>query len=401
MKVLFLGAAHQLSWPGGEANVARILRSALSERGMDIHAASLSRSATNQKFPHLSSATPMSVVDPRIVNLYRRYIQKTKPNVVLTCYDYDLSAFWGSILSGTPTIAQTLSPWPVCPKDDLFISTKQTRCEGPNLICGQCLARISENQRMKSLSTSSVGQVPLSVLSVMKINKVRRMISKLNCASAIVADNLFLKNKMVQIGYDPQKVHMIYNGVNANKSKSATDAHKPKTVLFLAYQPTEHRRTLKGCHHFVQLARNLKPEFRDVQFLWVGREGTQANDSFDTRSYIWKDQELQETYESCYIFLLPSLWPETMSYAAQEAMAHGKPVVAYDTGANKEAIIHNETGMLAEWGNIAQLTSHVRTLLLDEKAAKRIGNNARKLAQAKFSIEQMANNYEKLIEEIA
>jgi glycosyltransferase involved in cell wall biosynthesis len=401
LKVLFLGAAHNSSWPGGEANVARILRSALSERGMDIHAACLSRSTANQKFLNLASAGPMSVVDSRIVNLYRRYIQKTQPNVVITCYDYDLSAFWASVLSGTPTIAQTLSPWPVCPKDDLFISTRQIRCEGPNLICGPCLARISENQRMKSLSSFSVGQVPLSVLSVMKMNKVKRMISKLNCASAIIADNLFLKNKMVQIGYDPQKVHMIYNGVNANKSKLVADEHKQKTVLFLAYQPTEHRRTLKGVHHFVQLARNLKPEFPDVQFLWVGQDGTQANDSFETRSYIWNEQELHETYESCYIFLLPSLWPETMSYAAQEAMAHGKPVVAYDTGANKEAIIHNETGMLAEWGNIEQLTSYVRALLLDEKAAKRIGNNARKLAQAKFSIERMAKSYQKIIEEIA
>jgi glycosyltransferase involved in cell wall biosynthesis len=89
-----------------------------------------------------------------------------------------------------------------------------------------------------------------------------------------------------------------------------------------------------------------------------------------------------------------------MSYAIQQAMAHGKPVVAYDTGANREAIIHNETGLLAEWGNIEQLTSHVRSLLLDERAAKRMGDNARKLAEAKFSIEQMTKGYEKLIEEI-
>jgi len=80
-------------------------------------------------------------------------------------------------------------------------------------------------------------------------------------------------------------------------------------------------------------------------------------------------------------------------------MAHGKPVVAYDTGANREAIIHNETGLLAEWGNIDQLTSHVRSLLLDEKTAKRMGCNARKRVQEKFSLEQMTSSYVKLIEE--
>jgi glycosyltransferase involved in cell wall biosynthesis len=233
----------------------------------------------------------------------------------------------------------------------------------------------------------------------MKMNKIRRIVSKLNCASAIVSCDLFLKNKMVQMGYDPRIIRLIYNGVDLNKSKPAANGQKEKTVLFFSYFPTEHRRALKGCHHFVQLSRNLKPEFPDVRFLWVGQQRIQG-DSYETRSYIWNEQELQETYDSCCLFLLPSLWPETMSYALQQAMAHGKPVVAYDTGANREAIIHNETGLLAEWGNIEQLTSHVRSLLIDEQAAKRMGNNARKLVQAKFSIEQMADNYVKLIEEI-
>lgn len=387
------------SCPGGEHNVARILLPALSERGLNIHAAFLPRSVANRKFPNLASVGPMSVVDSRIVNLYRRYIQKKQPDVVITCYDSDLSAFWASVLLGTPTVAQAMSPWPVCPKDDLFISIRQTRCDGPNLTCGQCIVRLSEDPIIKSFSMSSVGQVPLSALSVMKMNKIRRLVSKLNCASAIVSDNLFLKNKMVQMGYDPRKIRLIYNGVDLNKSKPAANGQKEKTVLFLAHYPTEHRRALKGCNHFVQVSKNLKPEFPDVRFLWVGQKRPQE-DSFETRSYIWNNQELQETYRSCYLLLLPSLWPETMSYAALQAMAHGKPVVAYDTGANREAIIHNETGLLAEWGNIEQLTSHVRSLLLDERAAKRMGNNARKLMQTKFSKEQMTDNYVKLIEEI-
>ena len=45
---------------------------------------------------------------------------------------------------------------------------------------------------------------------------------------------------------------------------------------------------------------------------------------------------------SSYLLLLPSLWPEAMSYSVIQAMAHGKPVVAYDVGANSEAIVHGE-----------------------------------------------------------
>jgi glycosyltransferase involved in cell wall biosynthesis len=402
MKVLFLGSAQSPSWPGGEGNLARILRPALIERGLGIQAAWLERAPTKQRIFNPSSS-PMSIANSEVVDSYRRCIVKKQPDVVITSFDYDLSAVLAGIQTRTPTIVQALSPWPVCPKDDLFISRKQIRCDGPNLACGQCMIQLSENRPINEFASTRFGLASLSALSAMKIKKIKRMISTLNSASAIVSDNLFLKKKMEQIGYNPSKIRLIYNGVDLNKSKPVGNEqkNKEKTVLFLAYQPTEHRRALKGCHHFVQLARKLKPEFPDVRFLWVGQQQGQSKDSFETKSYIWDDQELQETYRSCYLLLLPSLWPETISYAAQEVMAHGKPVVAYDTGANKEITIHKETGLLAEWGNIEQLTSYVRTLLLDEKEAERMGNNGRTLAQTMFGIDQMADSYERLIEEVS
>ncbi len=83
------------------------------------------------------------------------------------------------------------------------------------------------------------------------------------------------------------------------------------------------------------------------------------------------------------MLLLPSLWPEAMSYSVIQAMAYGKPVVAYDIGANSEAIIHGETGLLAEWGNIEQLTSLVRTLLLDQRTCHADGTKRKKTSRRK------------------
>jgi glycosyltransferase involved in cell wall biosynthesis len=89
-----------------------------------------------------------------------------------------------------------------------------------------------------------------------------------------------------------------------------------------------------------------------------------------------------------------------MSYSVIQAMAYGKPVVAYDVGANREGIIHGETGLLAEWGNIKQLSSHVATLLNDEKLAVKMGQNARERAQKMFSLDRMINHYETLVDEV-
>jgi glycosyltransferase involved in cell wall biosynthesis len=89
-----------------------------------------------------------------------------------------------------------------------------------------------------------------------------------------------------------------------------------------------------------------------------------------------------------------------MSYTVQEAMAHGKPVVAYDVGANREEIIHGETGFLARWGNVKELESYVRELLLNEGLAKTMGQKARELAEKKFTLEQMKSNYMGLLEKV-
>ena len=172
---------------------------------------------------------------------------------------------------------------------------------------------------------------------------------------------------MAKLHFDTAKIQVIYNGVDLKMIKPSSLFKKPKTVLFLSYRTNKQ----KGFHHFVQVSRNLKPEFPDVRFLWVGQTELQGN-TFETLGYVRNDQELQEIFRSCYLLLLPSLWPEAMSYSVIQAMAHGKPVVAYDIGANSEAIVHDKTGLLAQWGDIDQLTSHVRALLLDERLASQM-----------------------------
>jgi glycosyltransferase involved in cell wall biosynthesis len=238
----------------------------------------------------------------------------------------------------------------------------------------------------------SIACLPFTQLSMMKTNNIKR---KLACASAIVSDNLFLKKEMAKLSFNVSNVHVIYNGVNLNTIKPNYSYEKPKTVLFLSNNVNKQ----KGFHHFVQVSRNLKPEFPDVRFLWVGQTEVKGQ-TFETKGYVWNKDELQEVFSSSYLLLLPSLWPEAMSYSVIQAMAYGKPIVAYDIGANSEAIVHGQNGLLAKWGNIEQLTSHVRALLLDERLVQQMGRNARMRTEEMFGIDRMTSNYMQLLKEI-
>ena len=391
MKVLFTGVVLQPFWPGGEPSVARLLENVLATRGIHISKCFVQRNRP-RKWSPVNPFTSQSVLNHRVVGLYKRQIEKIRPDIVMTWYDYDLSAFWASILAGIPTIAQAQILWPVCPLSCLFNEIDASPCDGPSKSCGLCLAKRAKVVGEVRSVVPSIACLPFTQLSMMKVNNLKSLLSH---ASAIVSDSLFLKKVMARYNYDTRKVHVIYNGVDLNIIKPTISSNKQKVVLFLSNQINRQ----KGVYHFVQLSKNLKPEFPNVRFLWVGQKEL-CGDSFDTHSYVRDAQELQEIFRSSYLLLLPSLWPEAMSYSVIQAMATGKPVVAYDVGANSEGILHGKTGLLAEWGNIKQLSSHVATLLSDEKLAVTMGQNARKRAEEMFSLDRMINYYKTLVEKV-
>ncbi len=390
MNVVFTGIIHQPSWPGGEPRVSKMLSSILSQK--DIHVSTFFLPRDRPFWKIYPWSIPSVVIDSTAVKTYRHFFEKVKPSIVMTWYDYDLSAFWGSVLSGIPTISQAQTLWPVCPKEDLFNSITESPCNGPSWICGKCVIKQGRLRGEFSATSPSV-IMPNIIYAMMQLQKIHNLRSRIGSASAIVSDSLFLKKTMRSLSYDVSKVHVIYNGVElTNQSFSNSTI---KTVLFLSNNIS----IQKGYHHFVELSKKLKADFPNVRFLWVGQDKLRGG-TFETIGYVWSQQVLQDLFRSCYLLLLPSLWPEPMSYSVLQAMAWEKPVVAYDVGANREAIIHNETGLLTEWGNIKCLTSNVRKLLLDEKLALQMGKNAKKRVKEKFSVEKMAFDYVNLLEEI-
>ena len=389
MKILFTGAVLQPSWPGGEPVISRILENAFSAQGIDVYKYFVPRNHTRKW--SLNPLTSQSIRNCKAVGSYRLQIEKIRPDLVMTWSDYDLSAFLASLQSKTPTIVQAQILWPVCPSSCLFNEIDESPCDGPSKSCGLCLAKrakvVGEIERVPYFAC-----LPFTQLSMMKTNNIR---SKLKHATAIVSDSLFLKKMMARFHFDVAKVQVIYNGVDLNQIKSSVSFKKPKTVLFLSHQIKKQ----KGFHHFVQVSKNLKPEFPDVRFLWVGQREMRG-DSFESQGYVWGKEEMAEIFGSSYLLLLPSLWPEPMSYAVIQAMAYGKPVVAYNVGANDESIVHGETGLLADWGDVDQLSLHVRSLLMNESLALRMGRNARKRAEDMFSLDKMINSYNRLIEKV-
>jgi len=83
-----------------------------------------------------------------------------------------------------------------------------------------------------------------------------------------------------------------------------------------------------------------------------------------------------------------------------EAMAMGKPVVAFSDGGVPEIVVEGETGRLAPPGDVAALTAAVAGLAGDAAGRSRMGAAGRRRALAEFSAEAMVRRIETVYAEV-
>lgn len=96
------------------------------------------------------------------------------------------------------------------------------------------------------------------------------------------------------------------------------------------------------------------------------------------------------------VFLLSSRW-EGFGFVLAEAMAAGKPIVAFDVSSNPELVEHGVNGLLAAPFDTQAFADHVLTLVADAGLRERLGNEGLARVRAKFSFERVVQELLELI----
>ena len=82
---------------------------------------------------------------------------------------------------------------------------------------------------------------------------------------------------------------------------------------------------------------------------------------------------------------------EGLARALPQALAAGKPVVAYDCDGAGEVCRHNETGFLVRRGDLAALRESMLRLAHDPALRRQFGQSGRRLVQERFAVERMVD----------
>ena len=84
-----------------------------------------------------------------------------------------------------------------------------------------------------------------------------------------------------------------------------------------------------------------------------------------------------------------------------QALAAGKPVVAFDVDGAREVCVAGETGFLLRAGDVAGVAAAVIRLLQDRELAARMGRRGRTLVREQFAEEQMVERIDQLYQQLA
>jgi glycosyltransferase involved in cell wall biosynthesis len=222
----------------------------------------------------------------------------------------------------------------------------------------------------------------------------------LNNANAIVAPSTAIYKEAQKIVKNPDRVHLIYNGVDITMFHPSLDGRKIRDqydlhgrfVIFTA----RHHRCVYGLEYLIRSAPIVLKRRNDVAYIIAGDGplrphlinlartlGVEKHIIFT--GYIPRDQ-LPHYYAASDVVVVPSL-QEGWGLVATEAMATGKPVIGTKVGGIPDQIIDGYNGFLVPPRDPEAIARKILELLENPEKAKEMGKKARQLAEEKFDIE--------------
>ena len=217
-----------------------------------------------------------------------------------------------------------------------------------------------------------------------------------------------LKTVLVNAGADPDRVCVVYNGMDLSKTHAGPNSLRhayagKRVVLALG-----NLKKTKGLDLLVHAMAKLRPEYANLHAVIVGsgpyRTALVAQvhelglHSCVELTGAKAPREAMAYMDACELFCLPS-WEEGFGIVYLEAMAHSKPIIAVEGQGIANVVRKHGTGLLVPPRDVDAVASALRQLLDDPGAARAIGKKGHELVYNEFSWKHNAERIRKVYQE--
>ena len=195
-----------------------------------------------------------------------------------------------------------------------------------------------------------------------------------------------ISNAQQKAAPDLNWIGTIYHGINL---KPFSFNERPKDYLFFAGRILKR----KGVYEAIQAAKATKNklliagDYYSEEKYWIEKIKPNLSDKIKYVGFV-SPKKLAEYYAGAKATLMPIKWEEPFGLTFIESMAAGTPPIAFNRGSAKEIIKHGKTGFVVK--NLKEMIKAIKKIdQIDRK-------ECRKHVEKNFSIEKMADEYEKL-----
>ncbi|HLO60725.1 MAG TPA: glycosyltransferase family 4 protein [Bacteroidales bacterium] len=208
--------------------------------------------------------------------------------------------------------------------------------------------------------------------------------------------------------FPPEKIKILYNGIHLgdydkDSAKKLYERKGNEIILGTAGRLSAE----KGHALLIEAMSVLKKNGKDFTLLVAGEGPELENLKNAARIQGIEEQvnfmgfvsSIRPFMNSTDIFILPSLW-EGFGYVTIEAMAAGKPVIAFNTGSNPEIIEDTKTGLLVSPIDAASLAEKIIWLLSHPTEREAMGKNGRMRVEQLFECAITDDRVEKYLTDI-
>ncbi len=315
-----------------------------------------------------------SIYSVEVEKAIRKEIEEVKPDLVYIIHFVNKlspSVIRGAKKMGKPVVLRLSDYFLLCPRFDFMYEKKP---------CEECLHKgyrtcIQRRCVKGSLFASLVRVMSMKIHSLMNIYKD---------VDAFITPSEFLKNKLVDNGFDREKINCI-----PTFTASKSEVGEPRIGEYGLYfgRITEEKGVETVVQAFEMLPdRHVKimgdPTTEEAKRLirYVEEKNLQNIEFVGFKSGV----ELEEIIKGSRYTLIPSVWYDNLPNTALESFQYSKPVIASNIGSLPELVLDGVNGYLFEAGNAQDLRDKVLKLG-DDRLVDTMGRASRSRLEEKFA----------------
>lgn len=315
-----------------------------------------------------------SIYSVEVEKAIRKEIEDVEPDLVYIIHFVNKlspSVIRGAKKMGKPVVLRLSDYFMLCPRFDFMYEKKP---------CEDCLHKGYRTCIRRRCVKGSLFASLVRVLSM----KIHALLNIYKDVDAFITPSEFLKNKLVENGFDQKKINCIPT-FTASKSEVGeprigdyglyfgriTEEKGVETVVRAFEKLPDHQVKIMG-DDTTEEARRL------IQYV---KENNINNIAFlGFKSGV----ELEEIIKGSRYTLIPSIWYDNLPNTALESFQYSKPVIASNIGSLPELVLDGVNGYLFEAGNAEDLRAKVLQLS-DDSLVARMGAASRARLEDRFA----------------